>query len=529
MSTLPSEVLEQLLALSRRLTSHRDLDSVLQDLLEGSLRLIAGSDFACVFLYDAEENALIPVGGVGFDMQYMQHVHLKPGESMTGQAFIQKKPLLLAEPHDVQRAQRSLSPENDKMVRLAVGRPTNPVRSSLAIPLIVGDRTVGVLVIDNYDTDRDFDSTDLRIGSALADHAAVAVANAQDYQLAQSLSQDLKATLSVQHKLLRSILSPTSGFGDILRTLGSVVHRSLAVIAADGTIIARHGRPDGPSKNYPVRAGATVFGQLAVGGGALSRGEVNAVEQALPVIALEFVKGHLLRQEQERLHVDLVQRILDNDLSAIHEAEHAYPLIQADWCAFVLDRVDGPAIDALCDTLTAAPVFSARIDSGQAIIASADDQVRIADWARHHDAMLVVGDVCRGVENLSAQLRGISALWDAIQYRAPYLVTVSREFFLRDFPAYTLLPWVSERQRHRYAQSVLGPLLDDPDSLNTLTVWLLLGRSYAKTAGVLHAHPNTIRYRIGRLAELLARDLADDQAISALRLAVLWADAAESV
>ena len=103
--SLPVEVLEQLLTLSRRLTSQRDLDSVLKDLLDGSLTLIPGSDFACVFLYDVEENVLKPVGGVGFEMAYMQHVRLNPGESLTGKAFVKKRPLLLPEPSHVKQAQ----------------------------------------------------------------------------------------------------------------------------------------------------------------------------------------------------------------------------------------------------------------------------------------------------------------------------------------------------------------------------------------------------------------------------------------
>ncbi|MCL4351537.1 MAG: GAF domain-containing protein, partial [Firmicutes bacterium] len=225
MSSLSSEILEQLLAVSKRLTARRDLDSLLHDILDGSLQLIPGADFACVFLYRGEDNVLVPVGGVGFDMTYMKTVWLKPGESLTGQAFVEKKPLLLATPPAVKHAQQTLSPEHERAVKLAVGRPDNPVRSSLAVPLIVQSRTVGVLVIDNYDTDRDFTSVDLSVATILSDHAAIAVANAQDYQRAKNLSRELQQTLSIQRKLLSSMLTPSSGIPEILGSLWHLIRR----------------------------------------------------------------------------------------------------------------------------------------------------------------------------------------------------------------------------------------------------------------------------------------------------------------
>lgn len=524
MSTLPSPVLEKLLALSRRLTSRRDLDGVLQELLDGSLQLIVGSDFACVFLYDSEENELVPVGGVGFDMQYMQHVRLKPGESLSGMAFVQKRPLLLPQPQDVKRAQLSLRSEHDRMLRLAVGRPTNPVRSSIAVPLIVEQRTVGVLVIDNYDTDRDFTPVDLRIACVLADHAAIAVANAQDYQLAQVLSRDLQKAMAIQRKLLHSILPPDAGFQGILRTLSSIIGRTTVVESEQGDILAHHGRQP-VTKRFAIRAGSTVFGQLGISGGPLSRTEANAIEQSLPLVALEFVKRRTVREEQQRLRTDLVIRLMDKDPDAMRDVEHLYPWLEEPWVVILVGLADRQLTDDYVDPSSLAnSALVASIGHAELIVTALSTMERTVDWARSLGAVVLTGDSCQGFTSLPDQLRGVHALWQGLNRHAPFLLLPSSQLFLHDFPAYVILPWISALERRRYVEHLLGPILGDSVSLNTLRTWLLLSRSYSQTAAVLHTHPNTIRYRIHRIDELLHRDLSRDDVVSSLILAVLWVD-----
>ncbi len=523
MSTLPVDVLEQLLALARRLTSRRDLDSVLKDLMDGSLRLIPGSDFACVFLYDVEENLLYPVGGVGFEMRYMQHVHLKPGESLTGQAFLKKEPLLLPTPEDVRRAQQNLLPHNDRWVRLAVGRPTNPLRSSLAVPLCVGDRTVGVLVIDNYDTDRNFTEIDLRIAVALADHAAIAVANAQDYQLANALSRELKQTLTVQHRLLGSILAPSSSFQDILHTLGGVIHRPVAVWDGDKNMVSQSGAMSEGPKVFPIRTGASLLGYLGVGGRPLSRAETSAVEQAVPLVALEFMKRAAVEREQNRVRADLLYRLLDNDRAALQDAEHCFGLGGQEWQAVVIGRESTRAMADLVQILGPDRTFSAAVEEARVWVIRQADKPRVSQWlAAHGGAVAVWGHPSLGIEPLAEQLRGVLSLWRLIERDPLFDRVESVAFDLREFPELALLHAVPVPARHHFVARLLGPVESDPQSLETLKAWVFANRSFRRAAALLHTHPNTVRYRISRIAELLDRNLDDDHIVGLLWLALLW-------
>ncbi len=529
MSSLSSEILEQLLAVSKRLTARRDLDSLLHDILDGSLQLIPGADFACVFLYRGEDNVLVPVGGVGFDMTYMKTVWLKPGESLTGQAFVEKKPLLLATPPAVKHAQQTLSPEHERAVKLAVGRPDNPVRSSLAVPLIVQSRTVGVLVIDNYDTDRDFTSVDLSVATILSDHAAIAVANAQDYQRAKNLSRELQQTLSIQRKLLSSMLTPSSGIPEILGSLWHLIRRPLAIFDRDHQVLHHQGGPVDIAKPFKICSGGEELGVLLVGGKALSRPELVAVEQALPLIALEFMKIHASQQQQEQVQATLFRDVIESDPIAIRHLVQQYGLHDMTWRIVAAASEQHDALSHLTRQLRNVDAPFTTIEAAIIVIAKPHVLPLLNQWQNLYSHVLVWGEAPATSREISEQLRSTLALWKIITHNAEFLIRAPQiEFHLRDYPEILLLESLLPTHRTRYLEKVLGPILGDAELVRTLRAWILLNRSFRLAADCLHTHPNTIRYRIDRIAEMLERNFQNDQAVMPVRLAVLWMDLPET-
>jgi hypothetical protein len=77
-----------------------------------------------------------------------------------------------------------------------------------------------------------------------------------------------------------------------------------------------------------------------------------------------------------------------------------------------------------------------------------------------------------------------------------------------------LLAGVSDDLRAALRRRLLGPLLDydaeqHSDLVHTVRVFLECSGSPTKAAKALHIHVNTLRYRIGRAAELLGVDLSD--------------------
>ncbi|MEU1724186.1 PucR family transcriptional regulator [Actinomadura sp. ATCC 39365] len=81
--------------------------------------------------------------------------------------------------------------------------------------------------------------------------------------------------------------------------------------------------------------------------------------------------------------------------------------------------------------------------------------------------------------------------------------------------AYRLADVLLEYQLTRPSQAtavlagLLDPLLDNPDLLRTLTVYLDTGLDRRRTAELLHVHPNTVDYRLRRAVSLTGLDPVD--------------------
>ncbi|WP_446665692.1 PucR family transcriptional regulator [Flexivirga sp. B27] len=96
----------------------------------------------------------------------------------------------------------------------------------------------------------------------------------------------------------------------------------------------------------------------------------------------------------------------------------------------------------------------------------------------------------------------------------------------RPCPASELLPERAlsgdSRARRALVDKVTRPLRDRPTLRDTVPAYLDHGGLEA-TARVLFVHPNTVRYRLGRIAELTGFDLTDQRDAFTVRLALAFA------
>lgn len=118
-----------------------------------------------------------------------------------------------------------------------------------------------------------------------------------------------------------------------------------------------------------------------------------------------------------------------------------------------------------------------------------------------------------------------TALWVAAENagaaRVPAAAEVAEEVlevvrvFARPPGAYRLTDVLLEYQLTRPSEAtarlagLLDPLLDNPDLLRTLKVYLDTGLDRRRTAELLHVHPNTVDYRLRRAVTLTGLDPAD--------------------
>jgi purine catabolism regulator len=67
---------------------------------------------------------------------------------------------------------------------------------------------------------------------------------------------------------------------------------------------------------------------------------------------------------------------------------------------------------------------------------------------------------------------------------------------------------------------ILDPLRDHPQLLETLAAYLAADQNVNTAAEALHVHPNSLRYRLGRVEELLGRSLRSPATMADLYVAL---------
>jgi sugar diacid utilization regulator len=204
----------------RVLTSTLDLDEVLHQLIKEVLNVIEGSNAGILFLYDKKTNKLYPKSTVGFDMQYMKHMKVSPGEGMTGITFLSQKGNIWPTKEDTEKAMANISPEVQELHFKALGVYEHP-QSALCVPLISKDECIGVLIVNIYDKNVQFDEKDLRLLETFAVQATIAIENAM-------LFSRNERTKKIHEELSRVSLSQ-GGLKEINKALSELVNKKVAV------------------------------------------------------------------------------------------------------------------------------------------------------------------------------------------------------------------------------------------------------------------------------------------------------------
>ncbi|MCT1922678.1 helix-turn-helix domain-containing protein [Brevibacterium luteolum] len=142
------------------------------------------------------------------------------------------------------------------------------------------------------------------------------------------------------------------------------------------------------------------------------------------------------------------------------------------------------------------------------------------------DPVLGSGGLGVGPEGLRRSLaRAIPAC--RVAMTRPQGQRVIREY---EASSYTgLLHFVDVRMRRAFRQALLGPIAawDEEHAselLETLRVFLRNDGRWRQAARELHIHHNTLRYRIGRISDLIGRDLSDPDSRVDLALALAIPD-----
>lgn len=189
---------------SSGLVSTLDLDAMLADVLD-TLKQSAGySNCALLLLDPPGSDELVVRAAVGY-MEDIKGVRIEVGrEGITGWVAENKKPLVVP---DVTQDARYVQKDS-------------ATRSEIAVPMMVGNRLIGVLDAQSDQVDA-FGERDLRILAGVAAQTAVAIDNSRLYVETRQRATQLEATSEVGRRIT-SIL----GLDELLAEVVELVHES---------------------------------------------------------------------------------------------------------------------------------------------------------------------------------------------------------------------------------------------------------------------------------------------------------------
>ncbi len=180
-------------------------EEIVQALLESARRVIQPAAHAgAVLLWDEDTARLIPWTAAGYaDNDSLMKISYKIGEALPGMVFETQTPRRDDELNFAR--DYSLSADNLFLYRQATGGRL-PV-SSLVIPIVSGVQGLGVLLLDNFNTQAAFKAEDETLLLSLAQQVALSLENVRLVQATQERAGQLQALNEVATSLTSSLKS----------------------------------------------------------------------------------------------------------------------------------------------------------------------------------------------------------------------------------------------------------------------------------------------------------------------------------
>jgi len=217
-------ILEQLLAISRKLNSTLEMRPLLLQIVEAA-RDLTGADGASILLVEAGKSSLRFAASSGPQSSQLESAEV-PRESLAGWV--------------VETRQEAIVEDATTDPRMYVMQDISYTRSIVAVPMVFGEEVIGVLEAVTLEAHHAFTTNDVEALQTMASVAAVAVKNAQLFQqtdwialVVHEIRTPLTAIMSYADLLLRPELNPTQreNFLGIIRQeadrLGTLVSQFL--------------------------------------------------------------------------------------------------------------------------------------------------------------------------------------------------------------------------------------------------------------------------------------------------------------
>ncbi len=569
---------------TRVLTSTLDLDEVLDQLIKEVLNVIDGSNASVLFLYDKKTDKLYPKSAAGFDMNYLKHIRVSPGEGMSGQTFVEGKGKIFLSKTDTMKGMSNISDETLAIYGKALGNLQFPV-SAICVPIMTKRECIGVLTVDIYDKKNiTFDENELRLLETFAVQASVAIENAM-------LFSQNERTQKI-HEKLTSVSLSRGGMGEITEALSKLVHQKVAVfneffdvLATSSTetdayverllkfeedILQEVVDSEGPFTHTFLYSGVTdvIFFSIKMerykmGYVAIFSEEKSildpldrfAIEQAMTIFALEM--NRIEKDSINNLHYSgyVLEKLLHyqhdsisiKELSKLNFSEHENH-------SFLIVQL------LMQEPLISFKDLSERKNKLSRLIHREISRLSIKTLVLDRNMEMVFMFVLPSHEVIDQQVTKIQRLFEGIQNRAKedlqffsfvglgrvvevlndvhvsyrdtkrcveYLLSKQKEGMIsyNELGIQRLFMKTDRVELQEFVQDMLGPILEydrkrESNLHLTLKTYLESNLNMSFSASKLFVHTNTIKYRLNTIRDILDVEILDGPNIFALQLAL---------
>ena len=191
-SVLRTRETRALLAAGRAVTASLDRDRTMNVIMEQA-RAVLGAHSCGIMMLDPHTRILALVASLDVPEAMVSGVRVREGEGITGQAVAQLRPMQSA---DLWSDPRAAYPQLSR---------TSGYRSMLAVPLRVGARAVGALVVLRQDV-HVFAPAEEELLLALADQAAIAMEHARLYENLEGMVAERTRELDGQKRFVEVVV-----------------------------------------------------------------------------------------------------------------------------------------------------------------------------------------------------------------------------------------------------------------------------------------------------------------------------------
>jgi len=166
----------------KQITALLDLEQVLGLVVTSAVNL-TGAEEGALMLLDADTGELYLRASRNLRESAARKTRFKVTDTLIGRVVSSRRPINMT---------------NDDLVRV---QTSYLVKSIMCVPLLVGERVIGVLSVDNALRGAQFSEHDLHLLSTLADYAAIAIENAQLYEETRRRANELAALIEIDRHI----------------------------------------------------------------------------------------------------------------------------------------------------------------------------------------------------------------------------------------------------------------------------------------------------------------------------------------